>query len=106
MAQYRLSPTRRIARLAIPENGWARDVAHDEQTGCAVRVTFANADNLSRPTALSVRREPYSCLVLPGAWSGGGCARFWTIALEEFSEICPQARLSSRRVARPVIYMS
>jgi hypothetical protein len=33
LPQHRLSHSRRMAGLAIPENGWSRDVAHDEQTG-------------------------------------------------------------------------
>src|SRR4030081_1895900 len=49
LAEYRLSRTRRIACLAIPENGRPCDAAHDEQAGCngtlqlaAVRFSFAH----------------------------------------------------------------
>jgi hypothetical protein len=34
MAQHRFSRARRIAGLAVLENRWSRDVAHDEQTFC------------------------------------------------------------------------
>jgi hypothetical protein len=34
LAQYCFSRTRRMARLAIFQNGRSPDVAHDEQTGC------------------------------------------------------------------------